>query len=105
MGCLIFMFKKSGEVIRLIYKKMLLYNLSIFLSWYELKKSKEVIDVYLKYVSVDDLHIYSIDECFLDLTNYMKLYKKSTKEIALDILKNIKNDTGLYATAGIGPNM
>lgn len=70
-----------------------------------IKKSKEVIDVYLKYVSVDDLHIYSIDECFLDLTNYMKLYKKSTKEIALDILKNIKNDTGLYATAGIGPNM
>ena len=70
-----------------------------------IKKSKEVIDVYLKYVSVDDLHIYSIDECFLDLTNYMKLYKKSTKEIALDILKDIKNSTGLYATAGIGPNM
>ena len=70
-----------------------------------LKKSKEVIKVYLKYVSEDDLHIYSIDECFLDVTDYLKLYKKTDYELALNILKDIKNSTGLYATCGIGPNM
>ena len=41
-----------------------------------IKKSKEVVDVYLDYVSEEDLHIYSIDECFLDVTNYLKLYNK-----------------------------
>ena len=40
-----------------------------------IEKSKEVIDIYLNYVSCEDLHIYSIDECFLDITNYTKLYK------------------------------
>ena len=70
-----------------------------------IKKSKEVINVYLNYVDSKDLHIYSIDECFLDLTNYMKLYKKSIKDIAKDILNEVLNKTGLYATVGIGPNM
>ena len=70
-----------------------------------INKSKEVIDVYLNYVDSKDLHIYSIDECFLDLTDYMNLYKKSIKEIAIDILNDVRNKTGLYATCGIGPNM
>lgn len=70
-----------------------------------IEKSKEVIDVYLEYVSIEDLHIYSIDECFLDLTSYMNLYKKTTYEIAQDILNKIYKRTGLSATAGIGPNM
>ena len=70
-----------------------------------IKKSKEVVSIYLEYVSQEDLHIYSIDECFLDVTEYMKLYKKTTKEIAKDILNRIKQKTGLYATAGIGPNL
>ena len=70
-----------------------------------IEKSKEVIDVYLEYVSIEDLHIYSIDECFLDLTSYMNLYKKTTYEIAKDILNKIYKKTGLSATAGIGPNM
>ncbi len=70
-----------------------------------IEKSKEVIDTYLEYISHEDLHIYSIDECFLDVTNYMKLYKKTTYELALDILNRIYKKTGLCATAGIGPNM
>ena len=70
-----------------------------------IKKSKEVVDVYLDYVSEEDLHIYSIDECFLDVTNYLKLYNKTTKELALDIMKNIYKKTHLCATAGIGPNL
>lgn len=70
-----------------------------------IKKSQEVVKVYLKYVSCEDLHIYSIDECFLDVTNYLKMYKKTDYELASQILEDIKKSTGLYATCGIGPNM
>ena len=70
-----------------------------------MKKSKDVVSIYLDFVSYEDLHIYSIDECFLDLTNYLTLYKKSDYEIAQDILNTIKKKTGLTATCGIGPNM
>ena len=66
------------------------------------KKSKEVI---VKYVAKEDLHVYSIDECFLDVTNYLKMYNMSDYELALTILKDIKESTGLVGTAGIGPNM
>ena len=70
-----------------------------------LAKSREVVEVYLKYVSLEDLHIYSIDECFLDVTNYLKMYEKSDYELALDILEDVQKSTGLTATCGIGPNM
>ena len=70
-----------------------------------LVKSREVVEVYLKYVSLEDLHIYSIDECFLDVTNYLKMYGKSDYELALDILEDVRKETGLTATCGIGPNM
>ena len=70
-----------------------------------LEKSREVVEVYLKYVAKEDLHIYSIDECFLDVTDYLKMYGKSDYELALDILRDVKDTTGLYATCGIGPNM
>lgn len=70
-----------------------------------ISKSKEVVNIYLEYVSPEDLHIYSIDECFLDVTNYMKLYKKTPFELAKDILNKVYKKTGLCATAGIGANM
>lgn len=72
---------------------------------YYIQKSKEVVSIYLDYVSKDDLHIYSIDECFLDVTHYLKLYKKTDYELAKEILENVYKKTGLTATAGIGPNM
>ncbi len=70
-----------------------------------LEKSKEVVSIYLDYVAKEDLHIYSIDECFLDVTHYLKLYQKTDVELAIDILKTIEEKTGLTATCGIGPNM
>ncbi len=70
-----------------------------------IKKSKEVTNVYLKYVSEKDLFNYSIDEVFIDLTNYLKLYKKTDYELANEILNEITNKTGLTATCGIGPNI
>ena len=70
-----------------------------------IKKSKEVLSIYLEFVSKEDLHVYSIDEVFIDVTNYLKLYKKSSYELALDIINRIKEKTGLTTTAGIGPNL
>ncbi len=68
-------------------------------------KSKEVVNIYLDFVSSEDLHIYSIDECFLDVTNYLKMYQKTDYELAKVILKTIYEKTGLTANCGIGPNM
>ena len=69
------------------------------------KKSKEVVRVYQSFVSKDDIHIYSIDECFLDVTDYLKLYKKTDIELAKEIIKKVKEKTGLTVTCGIGPNI
>ena len=70
-----------------------------------IKKSQEVISIFLDYVSIDDLHVYSIDEAFLDVTNYLKLYQKNDYELAKEIMQTIYKKTGLTATCGIGPNM
>lgn len=70
-----------------------------------LKKSQEVVSIYLDYVAQEDLHVYSVDECFLDLTSYLKLYQKDEYAIAKDILMTIEKKTGLTATCGIGPNL
>ncbi len=71
-----------------------------------LEMSAKIVSVYLKYVSKDDIHIYSVDECFLDFTNYRKMYSnKSMVDIAKMIVKNVYDETHIYATAGIGPNM
>ena len=67
--------------------------------------SRQVINIYLKYVSIDDLFVYSIDEAFLDLTTYQRYYKLPAKKIAAFILRDLKHELGLYASCGIGKNM
>ena len=62
-------------------------------------------DIYLEFVSEEDLHIYSVDECFLDVTHYLKMYGMSDKDLAKKILQTITKKTGLTANCGIGPNM
>jgi DNA polymerase V len=70
-----------------------------------LEFSAKVIEVYLKFVSEDDLYIYSVDEAFLDLTSYLKYYQKTDIEMAKLILDTIYQETKLFAACGIGPNM
>lgn len=70
-----------------------------------LEYSTKVIEVYLKFVSDEDLYIYSIDEAFLDVTEYLSYYNMTDIELAKHILKTIYDETKLYATCGIGPNM
>jgi len=69
-----------------------------------IEKSSEVISIILDFVSDEDIHVYSIDEAFVDLTSYLSFYKKTPLELVKQILKTIKNKTGLEATAGIGDN-
>lgn len=66
--------------------------------------SAQVMSIFLDFVGEDDLHIYSIDEAFLNLTPYLKLYKCDAVTLVKRILKTIKNKLGLVATAGIGDN-
>jgi len=70
-----------------------------------LEYSAAVIGVYLDFISEDDLYVYSIDEAFLDVTHYLKYYKKTDIELAADILNQVHHKLGLTATCGIGPNM
>jgi DNA polymerase V len=67
--------------------------------------STKVVDIYLDFVSEEDLYVYSVDEAFLDLTHYLSYYKMSAYEIAIKILNEIYHRYKLTATCGIGPNM
>ena len=67
--------------------------------------SANIYAIYLKYLSKEDIYVYSIDEAFLDVTNYLKLYKMDELELAKTILKDIYDTYGLTATVGIGTNL
>ena len=70
-----------------------------------LEKSRAVVNILLDYVDEKDLHVYSVDESFLDVTNYLKMYKKTDYELAQDIMKRIYKELHLTTTCGIGPNI
>lgn len=70
-----------------------------------IKKSKEIINIFLDFVSKEDMHVYSIDESFLDVTDYLKLYKMDDITLAKTIMNEITKRTGLTSTCGIGPNL
>ena len=70
-----------------------------------IKYSTKIYSIYLKYVSPEDIHVYSIDEVFIDVTSYLKLYKISAYELVMQMIKDILSVTGITATAGIGTNL
>ncbi len=67
--------------------------------------STKIYDIYLKYLSKEDIYVYSIDEVFCDITDYLDTYKLSKEELVTKIIKDIYDTTGITATAGIGTNM
>ena len=67
--------------------------------------STKIYSIYLKYISPEDIHVYSIDEVFMDLTQYVKLYKCTAKELVRKIIRDVLKNTGITATAGIGTNL
>ena len=70
-----------------------------------IKYSTKIYDIYLKYVSAEDMHVYSIDEVFIDATSYLDTYKKTAHELAMTMIKDVLSQTGITATAGIGTNL
>ncbi len=70
-----------------------------------LEYSANIYEIYLKYFSKDDIHVYSIDEAFIDVTNYLKMYNMTAIKLAKLIIKDIYITYGITATAGIGTNM
>ena len=67
--------------------------------------SSKIYGIYLKYIAPEDIHVYSIDEVFMDVTDYLKSYKKTAHELAMKMIRDVLSQTGITATAGIGTNM
>lgn len=67
--------------------------------------SKKIYQIYLKYVASEDIHVYSIDEVFMDITNYLSALKMKPQQFAEMIIKDVLKQTGITATAGIGTNL
>ena len=72
---------------------------------YYIDCGSSVYEVYLKYVAPEDVHVYSIDEVFMDVTNYLSTYKLSPRELAMTMILDVLKTTGITATAGIGTNL
>ncbi len=70
-----------------------------------LEYAAEIYAIYLKYVSKEDIHVYSIDEAFLDVTHYLQMYEMSADELARTIMEEIRSSIGVVATCGIGTNL
>ena len=67
--------------------------------------STRIYNIYLRYIAEEDMHVYSIDEVFIDATPYLKNYKCTARELATKIVKEVFAETGITATVGIGTNM
>ena len=72
---------------------------------YYIKVSTEIYQIYLKYIAPEDIHVYSVDEVFIDATSYLSTYKMTAHELARKMISNVLAETGITATAGIGTNM
>ncbi len=70
-----------------------------------LNASAEIYEVYLQYISKDDIHVYSVDEAFLDVTHYLDMYHMTAKELGIEIMNAIWDKTGIRSTCGIGTNL
>ena len=67
--------------------------------------SSQIYAIYLRFVSEEDIHVYSIDEVFMDVTNYLETYHMTARELAITMIREVLYTTGITATAGIGTNL
>ena len=72
---------------------------------YYMRYSAKIYEIYLKYVAPEDIHVYSIDEVFIDATAYLKTAGMTAREFAKTIMRDILSQTGITATAGVGTNL
>ena len=67
--------------------------------------SSDIYEVYLKYIAPEDIHVYSIDEVFIDATSYLGTYRMTPRELAVKMIRDVLETVGITAAAGIGPNL
>ncbi len=67
--------------------------------------STRIYNIYLRFFSPEDIHVYSIDEVFIDATSYLPFYKMNAHELAVKVIREVLRETGITATAGIAPNL
>lgn len=72
---------------------------------YYMEYSTRIYNIYLKYVAPEDIHVYSIDEVFMDVTNYLQTYNLTARELTMKIIQDVLQTTRITATAGIGTNL
>lgn len=72
---------------------------------YYIEYSRRIYEIYLKYIAPEDIHVYSIDEVFIDVTSYLLTYRMTAHELAMTIIRDVLKQTGITATAGIGTNL
>ncbi len=72
---------------------------------YYIDYSARIYSIYMKYVAPEDIHVYSVDEVFMDVTNYLRTYKITAHELARRMIGHVLRETGITATAGIGTNL
>ena len=97
-------YQKCDEVKRATGKELTFIAAVPRMSLY-IDYSTRIYEIYLKYISKDDIQVYSIDEVFMDVTHYLSLYNMTAEELARTIIMDVLNETGITATAGIAPNL
>lgn len=70
-----------------------------------MEASADIYNIYLKYIAPEDIHVYSIDEVFIDATSYLKTYNLTARELAMKMILDVYRTTGITATAGVGTNL
>lgn len=67
--------------------------------------SSQIVGIYLRRLAPEDVHVYSIDECFVDVGPYLRLYRRTPRELAWSLMADVERETGICATAGLGTNL
>ncbi len=67
--------------------------------------STKIYQIYLRFIAAEDIHVYSIDEVFIDVSKYLRIYNKTPRELAMEMVGAVMQETGITATAGIGTNL
>ncbi len=70
-----------------------------------MEKSRQIFDIYLEFVSAEDMHVYSVDEVFIDVTSYLRTFHTTPEQMARDMVQRVYERTHITATAGIGTNL
>ena len=70
-----------------------------------MRVSTQIYGIYLRYIAPEDIHVYSVDEVFIDASRYLRTYHMTVRELACTLIRAVLNETGITATAGIGPNL